>query len=60
MARFVEEGKVRSLGFCAVSADELRAANALPPIAALQSEWSIFTRDNALFAAGRGVSKLMT
>lgn len=37
MARFVEEGKVRSLGLCAVSADELRAAHAVHPIAALQS-----------------------
>lgn len=45
MARLVEEGKVRWLGLCAVSADEVRAAHALHPIAALQSEWSIFTRD---------------
>ncbi|WP_442502689.1 aldo/keto reductase [Marinivivus vitaminiproducens] len=45
MARLVEEGKVRSLGLCAVSADELRTAHAVHPIAALQSEWSIFTRD---------------
>jgi aryl-alcohol dehydrogenase-like predicted oxidoreductase len=45
MARLVEEGKVRWLGLCAVSADELRTAHAVHPIAALQSEWSIFTRD---------------
>jgi aryl-alcohol dehydrogenase-like predicted oxidoreductase len=45
MARLVEEGKVRSLGLCAVGADELRIAHAVHPIAALQSEWSIFTRD---------------
>ena len=45
MARLVEEGKVRWLGLCAVSADERRAAHAVHPIAALQSEWSIFTRE---------------
>jgi aryl-alcohol dehydrogenase-like predicted oxidoreductase len=45
MARLVEEGKVRLLGLCAVGADELRTAHAVHPIAALQSEWSIFTRD---------------
>jgi len=45
MARLVEEGKVRWLGLCAVSADELRGAHAVHPIAALQSEWSIFTRE---------------
>ncbi|MET0239454.1 MAG: aldo/keto reductase [Sphingobium sp.] len=44
MARLVEEGKVRWLGLCAVSAKELRAAHAVHPIAALQSEWSVFTR----------------
>jgi len=33
MARLVEEGKVRWLGLCAVSADELRAAHAVHPIA---------------------------
>jgi aryl-alcohol dehydrogenase-like predicted oxidoreductase len=45
MADLVAEGKVRWLGLCAVDAAELRAAHALHPIAALQSEWSIFTRD---------------
>lgn len=45
MARLVEEGKVRWLGLCAVSAGELEAAHAIHPIAALQSEWSVFTRD---------------
>lgn len=45
MANLVAEGKVRWLGICAVGADELRAAHAVHPIAALQSEWSIFTRD---------------
>ncbi|MDF0546341.1 aldo/keto reductase [Sphingobium sp. H39-3-25] len=45
MADLVAEGKVRALGLSAVSAEELREAHAVHPIAALQSEWSIFTRD---------------
>lgn len=45
MADLVTEGKVRALGLSAVSAQELRDAHAVHPIAALQSEWSIFTRD---------------
>ncbi|NML05235.1 aldo/keto reductase [Sphingomonas sp. G-3-2-10] len=45
MADLVAAGKVRWLGLCAMSADDLRAAHALHPIAALQSEWSIFTRE---------------
>ncbi|WP_105440466.1 aldo/keto reductase [Neorhizobium sp. T25_13] len=45
MADLVKAGKVKWLGLSAVSAAELRAAHAIHPIAALQSEWSIFTRD---------------
>jgi aryl-alcohol dehydrogenase-like predicted oxidoreductase len=45
MADLVAAGKVRHLGLSEVSADELRAAAAVHPIAALQSEWSIWTRD---------------
>lgn len=45
MADLVAEGKVRALGLSAVSAEELREAHAVHPIAVLQSEWSIFTRD---------------
>lgn len=45
MADLVTAGKVKWLGLSAVSAEELRAAYAIHPIAALQSEWSIFTRD---------------
>jgi aryl-alcohol dehydrogenase-like predicted oxidoreductase len=44
MAELVREGKVRHLGLSEVSADTLRAAAAVHPIAALQSEWSLFTR----------------
>jgi aryl-alcohol dehydrogenase-like predicted oxidoreductase len=44
MAELVSEGKVRHLGLSEVSADTLRAACAVHPIAALQSEWSLWTR----------------
>src|SRR3954468_16823791 len=44
MAGLVEAGKVRHLGLSEVSAETLRAACAVHPIAALQSEWSLFTR----------------
>lgn len=44
MAELVKAGKVRALGLCEVSAEELRAAHAIHPIAALQSEWSVFSR----------------
>jgi aryl-alcohol dehydrogenase-like predicted oxidoreductase len=45
MAELVRAGKVRQLGLCEVTADELRAAVAVHPIAAVQSEWSIWSRD---------------
>ncbi|ORV89187.1 aldo/keto reductase [Mycolicibacterium iranicum] len=45
MAELVTAGKVRHLGLSEVSAADLRAANAVHPIAALQSEWSIWSRD---------------
>jgi aryl-alcohol dehydrogenase-like predicted oxidoreductase len=44
MAELVAAGKVRHLGLSEVSADTLRAAAPVHPIAALQSEWSLFTR----------------
>jgi aryl-alcohol dehydrogenase-like predicted oxidoreductase len=44
MAELVTAGKVRELGLSEVSAETLRAAVAVHPIAALQSEWSLFTR----------------
>jgi aryl-alcohol dehydrogenase-like predicted oxidoreductase len=45
MAELVEQGKVRYLGLSEVSADTLREANDVHPITALQSEWSLFTRE---------------
>ncbi|MGW1314378.1 aldo/keto reductase [Streptomyces sp. NPDC002426] len=45
MADLVRQGKVKQLGLSEVTGDELRAAHAVHPIAALQSEWSLFSRD---------------
>ncbi|WP_089107052.1 aldo/keto reductase [Streptomyces hyaluromycini] len=45
MAELVHEGKVRHLGLCEVTGPELRAAHTVHPITALQSEWSLFSRD---------------
>ncbi len=45
MGELVTAGKVRHLGLSEVTADELRAAVAVHPIAAVQSEWSIWSRD---------------
>lgn len=44
MADLVQAGKVRHIGLSEVGADTLRAANDVHPIAALQSEWSLWTR----------------
>ncbi|MBC7931781.1 MAG: aldo/keto reductase [Rubrivivax sp.] len=45
MSRLVEEGKVRHLGLSEASAETVRRAHAVHPIAALQSEYSLWTRD---------------
>ena len=45
MARLVEQGKVRFLGLSEVSVATLRAAQATHPIAALQTEYSLWSRD---------------
>ena len=45
MARLVEAGKVRYLGLSECSAKTLRRAHAVHPIAAVQSEYSLWTRD---------------
>lgn len=45
MAELVKEGKVRYLGLSESSAASLRKADAVHPIAALQSEYSLFVRD---------------
>src|SRR5205807_8198571 len=45
MAELVRDGKVRHLGLSEANADTLRRASAIHPIAALQSEYSLFSRD---------------
>jgi aryl-alcohol dehydrogenase-like predicted oxidoreductase len=45
MAELVKEGKVRFLGLSEASANTLRKAHAVHPITALQSEYSLLTRD---------------
>ena len=45
MAELVHEGKVRFLGLSEASADKIRRAHAVHPITALQSEYSLWTRD---------------
>ncbi|WP_138760587.1 aldo/keto reductase [Modestobacter altitudinis] len=45
MAELVEQGKVRFLGLSEASAESIRRAVSVHPIAALQSEWSLWTRD---------------
>jgi aryl-alcohol dehydrogenase-like predicted oxidoreductase len=45
MAELVEAGKVRYLGLSEASPETLRRAHAVHPISALQSEYSLWTRD---------------
>jgi aryl-alcohol dehydrogenase-like predicted oxidoreductase len=45
LKELVEAGKVRHLGLSEAAADTIRRAHAVHPITALQSEWSLFTRD---------------
>ncbi|MEU5920856.1 aldo/keto reductase [Streptomyces sp. NPDC047141] len=52
MAELVQQGKVRYLGLSEVTGPELREAHAVHPITALQSEWSLFSRDVERSAVG--------
>ncbi|KAI1461895.1 Aldo/keto reductase [Annulohypoxylon moriforme] len=45
MAKLKEQGKIRHIGLCEVSADTLRRAHAVHPISAVQIEYSPFTTD---------------
>jgi aryl-alcohol dehydrogenase-like predicted oxidoreductase len=45
MAELVREGKVRALGLSEAGSATIRRAHAVHPIAALQSEYSLWTRD---------------
>lgn len=44
-SELIDEGKIRTVGLCEVSADVLRKANAAQRISAVQSEYSLWTRD---------------
>ncbi|MFC9183154.1 MULTISPECIES: aldo/keto reductase [Streptomyces] len=52
LAELVRQGKVKQLGLSEVTGPELREAHAVHPIAALQSEWSLFSRDVEKSAVG--------
>jgi len=45
LAELVSEGKVRYIGLSEASPETIRAAHAVHPVAAVQSEYSLFTRD---------------
>jgi aryl-alcohol dehydrogenase-like predicted oxidoreductase len=45
MAELVDQGKVRYLGLSEASADTIRRAHGVHPISALQTEYSLWTRD---------------
>ena len=45
LARLVAEGKVRHIGLSEASPDTIRRAHAVHPVAALQTEYSLWTRD---------------
>ena len=45
MAELVKEGKIRHIGLSEASAETIRRAHAVHPITAVQSEYSLWTRD---------------
>jgi aryl-alcohol dehydrogenase-like predicted oxidoreductase len=45
LAELVDEGKVRHIGLSEASPETIRAAHAVHPLAAIQSEYSLFSRD---------------
>jgi len=45
MAELVKEGKIRYIGLCEVKGETLKRAFSVHPVAAVQSEYSIWTRD---------------
>jgi len=48
MSRLVEQGKVRHLGLCEARPERIRAAHKVHPIAAVQSEFSLLYREEAM------------
>jgi len=45
LAQLVEEGKIDHIGLCEVNAETLKRAHAVHPVTALQTEYSLWTRD---------------
>ncbi|HEX2226208.1 MAG TPA: aldo/keto reductase, partial [Candidatus Binatia bacterium] len=45
MARLVEQGRIRHIGLSEAGGETLRRAHAVHPVTALQSEYSLWTRD---------------
>jgi aryl-alcohol dehydrogenase-like predicted oxidoreductase len=45
LARLVEQGKVRNIGICEAAPSTIRRAHAIHPLAAVQSEYSLWSRD---------------
>ena len=45
LSRLVEEGKLKTIGLCEVSAATIRKAHAVHPITAVQTEYSLWTRN---------------
>jgi aryl-alcohol dehydrogenase-like predicted oxidoreductase len=45
MAELVEQGKIRHIGLSEAAADTIRRAHAVHPITAVQTEYSLWTRD---------------
>ncbi|KOX21970.1 aldo/keto reductase [Saccharothrix sp. NRRL B-16348] len=45
MAELVEQGKVRHIGLSEAGAETIRRAHAVHPVAAVQTEWSLWSRD---------------
>jgi len=45
LAELVDQGKIRAIGLSNVTAEDLRRAHAVHPIAALQEQWSLMRRD---------------
>ncbi len=45
LASLVQEGKIKHIGLCEVSAQTLRKAHTVHPVTALQTEYSLWTRD---------------
>lgn len=45
LSRFVDQGKIRAIGLSEVSADTLRKAHSVHPVTAVQSEYSLWSRN---------------